>query len=298
MNIGLLVMMGAVAVSIGLLLFSSLAFKAFKRIDARRSPLHGKKLVHLPGQQLLERISDHEEQMQLAATCAYFAIPISVLAWATLQIDWSAVTFGWVETVFAVFALTLFAWEFRSYTRHWSKRAQARDGLVAERMTGVMLNRLIGPDCIVAHDLPCESFNIDHVVISSRGVYAVETKSFRKKKAPKEDAQYRVLYDGEVLRFPGWVDRKSIEQARDQAQWLNRYLGEALGRAIPVIPAVALPGWWIDKTDAAKNADVRVFTPMGKGADILLYGPELIDASTRTLVAQALALRYPVIADD
>lgn len=70
----------------------------------------------------------------------------------------------------------------------------------------------------------------------------------------------------------------------------------SLGREIPVIPAIALPGWWIDRTGESRRSDVRVFTPMGKGAGFLLAGQEVLD-STTMLVAQAIALRYPAVED-
>src|SRR3546814_8432580 len=107
-------------------------------------------------------------------------------------------------------------------------------------MTGQLLNRLIGPDCIVTHDLPCEGFNIDHIVIAPRAVYAVETKSFRKPRGSSNDSHYKVTFDGEALRFPDWGDDAPVIQARRQAKWLARYLSESLGRELPVIPAIAL----------------------------------------------------------
>src|SRR5690606_27994149 len=131
--------------------------------------------------------------------------------------------------------------------------------------------------------------------IAPRAVYAVETKSFRKPRSSADDSHYKVTFDGDALRFPDWRDDAPITQARRQAQWLARYLRESLGREILVIPAVAIPGWWIDRTEESKRSDVRVFTPMGKGADFLLSGQETLDGSTRTLVAQAIALRYPAI---
>lgn len=75
------------------------------------------------------------------------------------------------------------------------------------------------------------------------------------------------------------------------------YLRTALGREIPVSPALALPGWWIEKTEAGKQSDVRVFTPMGRGAEFLLKGRPRLDEPTRALVAQAIALRRPDISD-
>jgi hypothetical protein len=292
-----LMMIGAFLLSVVLMVGAILIFKAWRKRDARRSPLNGKKLANLPGQQLMARVNDHGDDLLGSAAVMYFSFPVMLFAWAIARVQWESVHFGVTEGIFLIGALGLFAFGFRGFTRHWDARQKARDGLVAEQMTGQLLNRLIGSDCIVAHDLPCDGFNIDHVVITPRAIYAVETKSFRKPRGSADDSHYKVMFDGEALRFPDWTDNGPIVQARRQGQWLARYLRESVGRDIPVIPAVALPGWWIEKTDAGKKSDVRVFTPMGRGADFLLAGQETLDAPTRSLAAQAIALRYPDISD-
>jgi hypothetical protein len=291
------VLIGAFVLSVVLLLASVLGLKAWRKRDARRSPLNGKKLANLPGQQLMARVTDHGDELIIATMLMYFAIPLMLCAWAINRVQWQSVRFGFNEGLFALTAVVVFLLALRSFIRHWDARNKARDGLVAEQMTGQLLNRLIGPNCIVAHDLPCDGFNIDHIVITPRAVYAVETKSFRKPRGSTDDSHYKVSFDGEALQFPDWSDNAPIVQARRQAQWLARYLRESLGRDIPVIPAVALPGWYIDRTEGSKQSDVRVFTPMGRGAEFLLRGQDTLDAPIRALVAQAIALRYPEIGE-
>lgn len=293
-----LVLIGIFALSIALMFLSIGALKLWRKRDARRSPLHGKKLANLPGQQLLKRVNDHGDDLLLASIAMYISFPIMLLAWTILRVRWNEVRFGFSEGLYLLAGIAVFAYNLWAFARHSKARDQARDGLVAEQMTGQLLNRLIGPKCIVAHDLPCEGFNIDHIVIAPRAVYAIETKSFRKPRGSSDDSHYKVTYDGEALRFPDWRDDGPIKQARRQAQWLARYLRESLGRDIPVIPAVALPGWWIDKTDEAKRSDVRVFTPMGRGGEFLLGGKETLDAPNRALIAQAIAVRYPEVGNE
>jgi len=294
---GNLLLIGAFVLSVVLMLVGILAFKYWRKRDARRSPLHGKKLANLPGQQLAVRMNDHGDNLTLAGIVMYLSFPGMLFAWAIVNVPWETANFRTVDWLFVIAAVGLFAFGMWRFMAHWDARAKARDGLIAEQMTGQLLNRLIGPNCIVAHDLPCEGFNIDHIVIAPRAVYAVETKSFRKPRGSSDDTHYKVTFDGEALRFPDWRAEAPVIQARRQAKWLARYLGESLGREIPVIPAIALPGWWIDRTDESKRSDVRVFTPMGKGADFLLAGQEVLDDSTRTLIAQAIALRYPAVED-
>lgn len=293
-----LVLIGVFALSVAMIFACVGALRLWRKRDARRSPLHGKKLANLPGQQLLKRINAHGDDLLLAGTAMYISFPFMLLAWAVLRVRWHEVRFGLSEAIFLLAAIAVFAFNLLIYARKSKARDQARDGLVAEQMTGQLLNRLIGPNCIVAHDLPCEGFNIDHIVIAPRAVYAVETKSFRKPRGSSDDSHYKVTYDGEALRFPDWHDDAPIKQARRQAQWLAGYLRESLGRPVPVIPAVALPGWWIDRTDESKRSDVRVFTPMGRGAEFLVGGKEVLDASNRALIAQAIAVRYPEVGDE
>lgn len=262
----------------------------------RRSPLQGRQLGHVPGQQLIERVAHHQDELTSGFFLMLFALPLMFMVWEAFRIDWQRLRFGVVEGMFVFGALALFLYGLRDYVRHYKAREQAKDGLLAERMTGMQLNRLAAQGCIVMHDLPCEGFNIDHVVIAPRGVYAVETKSFRKPKGSADDSHYKVGYNGKVLRFPDFIEKDAVAQAERQAQWLRRTLKEVLGDDSPVIPAVALPGWLIENSEEVwMTAPVKVFTPMGGGANFMAKDIARLDATQRALVAKALALRYPVI---
>lgn len=292
---GGLILGGSFAVSVLLFLLAAYLFKVFRRRGRKRSPLQRKKLANLPGQQLAKRIGDHSDEMLLSFVVAYFSLPLMLGAWAMARVRWESVRFGIYEGMFAATAAALFLSGFARFFKYAKARVRAEDGLIAEQMTGQHLNRLIGPNCIVAHDLPCDGFNIDHIVIGPRAVYAVETKSFRKHHVSEDDSHYKVTDDGTALQFPGWRETDAIAQAKRQAQWLARYLRDSLARDVPVLPAVALPGWYIVDTPAARNAEVRVFTPMGRGAQILVSGNEVLDGAMRALAAQAIAQRYPDI---
>ena len=293
--LGLLLMLGAMGVSTLLTVIAVILRRSWRRKDARRSPLHGKKLANLPGQQLTVRLSELNDDILSAGMLMYLSFPIMLFAWALSRTRWDSIQLHGTDWLFVIGAVSVFAFGLRNFVRHIDARNRVRDGLIAEQMTGQLLNRLIGPSCIVAHDLPCDGFNIDHIVIAPHAVYAVETKSFRKPRGSADDSHYKVTFDGHWLRFPSWRDDAPLVQAQRQAQWLAQYLRESLEQHIPVIPAVALPGWWIERTDAARQADVRVFTPMGRGAEFMVAGKEALDASTRALIAKAIALRYPQI---
>ena len=272
-----------------------LVFKGLRKLRQRRSPLHGKQIGHVPGQQLLDRIDDADRDAGIAYDLMIIGLPMLFLIWATYQVDWSRVQFGVVELIFLTAWPLWLGYGFWKYRRHTLRKEQARDGLLAERVTGMQLNRLLAHGCIVMHDLPCGDFNIDHVVIAPRGVYAVETKSYRKPRDKSLRDAAKLTFDGEALRFSDFVTRQPLEQARRQATFLANLLRESLGEQISVSPAVALPGWYIEKTPAGKSSDVFVFTPMGRGYEWFTYGEETLSQGQRTLIAKALAIRYPAV---
>ena len=273
-------------------------FRWLRSRRLRRLPLHERKIGHLPGQQLLERISKHDEEISLGIDMMLLALPILFMIWASFWIDWSHVRVGIVEAIFAAAWPLFFGYGFYKYQRHYRLREQARDGLVAERVTGMQLNRLVAKGCIVLHDIPAEVGNIDHVVIAPQGVFAVETKSFRKprKNSARQEAAHRVEFDGQSLRFPDFANTEAVDQAQRGAEWVARYLREVLATDIPVFAALALPGWYIVRTQESRRAAVRVFTPMGRGADFFANPSDRLDTERRSLIAQALAVRYPQLA--
>lgn len=289
------------ATSVLLVLIVLLSFKLWHKARRRRSPLGGRTSPgHLPGQQLLERIRHHDEEVGRATFLAMLALPIMYMVWASFRVPWDRFRWGTSEWVFVVGVLVMFAWGVFDYIRHYKKREQANDGWLAEQVTGQQLNRLVALGCQVLHDLPTEAGNIDHVVIAPRAVYAVETKSFRKPRGVTDDPMHpghKVIYDGKGLRFPDFATAKPIEQASRQAQWLRRTLRDALGRDVTVVPALALPGWWVDRTEESKRSEVVVFSPMKRGCEFLATHSDRMDDALRRLVAQTLAARYPLIED-
>ena len=284
--------------SASLALALGFSYRALKKRRARRSPLASRQIGHVPGQQLVERISDHDTEILTSVMLMYMALPMMFMVWAGMRIDWDAVQWGFFEWLSAIAAGAMFAYGFRTYIRHMDKRERARDGLLAERVTGMQLNRLIGQGCLVMHDLPADGFNIDHVVVAPRGVYAVEAKSFRKPRDASDDRSdpsHHVRFDGKKLCFPDFNTAAPIDQAQRQAQWLQRYLREALGMEIPVTPAVALPGWFVVPNEQIwRSASVKVFTPMGEGANFMAKDVARLDSATRNLIVTALAQRFPV----
>ena len=286
--------------SAALCIVIGLSFKTLRKRLQRRSPLADRKIGNVPGQQLVERIREHEGEVMSGIMLMYMSFPILFMLWAGQKVDWQAQRFGISELIYVIGALLFFGFGLREYVKHFRARERAQDGLLAERVTGMQLNRLMAQGCIVMHDVPSDTGNIDHVVIAPRGVYAVETKSFRK---PRDTGELRnqpghqVNFDGRALRFPDFTTSKPIEQAMRHADWLRRYLRETIKEDIPVIAAVALPGWFVVQTDEVwRSTALKVFSPFGEGANFMAKEIVRIEPEYRSLISKAIALRFPVAA--
>jgi len=284
--------------SAALTLAIGLSFKALRRRFLRRSPLAEKKVGHIPGQQLVERITHHDGEVMGAIMLMYMSFPLMFMLWAGQKIDWDAQRVSTEEWIYVFGALLVFGYGLRSYFKHFIEREAARDGMLAERVTGMQLNRLVAQGCVVMHDVPSDTGNIDHVVIAPRGVYAVETKSFRKPRDASQERNavgHQVSFDGGLLRFPDFATRKPIEQSLQHADWLRRHLRETIKQDVPVIAAVALPGWFVVQDEEVwRTSSVKVFPPLGDGANFMAKDIVRISPEQRSLIATALAQRFPL----
>ena len=64
----------------------------------------------------------------------------------------------------------------RGIRRRATSLRLGRDG---ERQVGAMLEELRGNGCTVIHAVACDGFNLDHVVISTRGHFCIESNTLR-----------------------------------------------------------------------------------------------------------------------
>ncbi|MEP1382247.1 MAG: nuclease-related domain-containing protein [Paraglaciecola sp.] len=133
--------------------------------------------------------------------------------------------------------------------RTTKSRNNLRLGLEAEWFVSSELHNIEATGYKVFHDIQCEKFNIDHLVVGPNGVFAIETKGKRKptnsKTTAKKSQEHVVNVKGKILEFPNYTDTNIIEQATRQAKWATNWLTEATGEKIAVCPVVTIPGWFV-----------------------------------------------------
>lgn len=96
----------------------------------------------------------------------------------------------------------------------------------------------------IFHDIQADGFNIDHLVVGSNGIFAIETKGRHKR--IKDDTNYKVKFENNHLAFPSWFESKPLEQAQSQANWVNKWLYESTGFNTLVLPVLCFPGWFVE----------------------------------------------------
>jgi len=220
----------------------------------RRSPLT-QQLLRNPGESLRRKIDELNDKVT-DCILATMIVPLSVCVTFLLQVHANPKVTWFILMSYIIFGLLFAVYMVRKMVGIFNERNDYRLGLDAELAVGQELNQLMACGCRIYHDFPADNFNIDHVVVGPGGVYAVETKGRAKPDQGRGTIDAKVSYDGDRLNFPDWQETKPLEQAKRQAVWLSKWLSSAVGYSVSTIPALALPGWFVERT---KTGEVVIF---------------------------------------
>lgn len=216
------------------------------------------RLLRPPGESLRIKIEDLGDTLIQRLFYSFIACAlIGIGVWLTylhLLLGSTFITIGLV--IFTYFAISL--WNLGSYIR------DCRLGFLGERAVGEELNQLLGNGWKVFHDVEFHDnpgqkpFNVDHVVVGTGGVFAIETKTRRKKvKRNQNDPKNEVIFNGTTLTYPWGAERFGIDQAKQRAAYLAGWLKKQMGEEISVQPVLALPGWSVQRKG---KSDLRVIS--------------------------------------
>lgn len=126
-----------------------------------------------------------------------------------------------------------------------------RLGSRGEKVVGQMLEELRTKGYSVFHDIPGDGFNVDHVLIGSGGVFAIETKTLRKPAKGNPE----ISCDGNQIIVPGVrLDRDPLVQAKASADHIRDIIQRATSSRVQVRPVVVFWGWWVKRTPPAVEA--------------------------------------------
>lgn len=201
-----------------------------------KNPLKNKAL-HLPGQSLDDKLRDYMTEFFIQY------LMIIVVMFILIASEWIHFYFPTKSdpmfiTILGAAIIIFSIYKIKNKIPEVLNVRQGRDG---ERVVGQQLEQLRSTGCLIFHDVIGPDFNIDHVVISSQGIYTIETKTWSKKNSKSE-----IKFDGHNLIVNGHPTNDPMIQSESEAKWLKNLLKESTGKEFKVQPVIVFPGWFID----------------------------------------------------
>jgi hypothetical protein len=244
---------------------------------ARRSPLKAPPL-RTPGQSVDEEMQKLvEDKVMGYVFAAALALIVAVTEWLGQLVH--APRQPILFTALAFIAGGVATWKVMEIRHRVRRLRLGRDG---ERAVGQFLEGLRVEGAQVFHDVPAEGFNLDHVVISSHGIYSVETKTLT-----KPSPRSTVVVSSDALLVGGRrLDRDPIRQVVASARWLEQLLEISTGKRFAVRGVVLFPGWFVEQRATA--GPVWVLEPKALPA-FIAHEPETLPVTDVALVAYHLS---------
>ena len=219
----------------------------------KKSPLKDKPLRYV-GQSLDERVDKliNEDVLPYILT-SFFMLLAAALEWwhYLINIEPFPRTMTLVAVIFTIYSV---------YKVHINRKKikSTKLGRDGERAVGQYLDDLREKGYRLFHDVLGENFNLDHVIISTKGVYVIETKTYSKPLNGKPT----IRFDGEklVLREYGTLTGP-ITQVNAASNWLENLLLQTTGKKFSIKPVILFPGWYVESTDKGRKSSVWVLNP-------------------------------------
>jgi hypothetical protein len=219
----------------------------------KKSPIKDKPLRY-PGQSLDEQIHQlvNEEALPYIIG-AFFMFCFAGYEWWRyfMNPQPSPITISLFAIVLAIFS----AIKVRNIFRKVKAYKLGREG---ERVVGQYLESVRENGSRIFHDLLGDNFNIDHVIISTKGIFVIETKTYSK---PSKGIS-KILFDGETLNIQELGRQtKPIIQVKTAARWIKEILLETTGKEFQVKPVILFPGWYVESSIQANKSEIWVLNP-------------------------------------
>jgi len=241
------------------------------------------RMLRPPGHSLSKKldatISAFMDRLGLASLCSALGAMAFVITLRVIGLDASWWTFA-LLILPTVALCSIAGWLTWRTLQLVQQIRRLRLGLRGERIVGEVLNNL-GAGYRAFHDFPGgEDWNIDHVVIGPGGVFAIETKTRRRKLIPSRTTAHKVRVEGDRIAYAHTFDDDSVPQAQRNAHDLSAHLSRAVGRHVPVEPIVVLPGYFVERD---RNGAAQVMNPKHLAEHLRRLHPRLTTKEVDTL---------------
>lgn len=111
------------------------------------------------------------------------------------------------------------------------------------------LTRLSAIGYRVYDNFPARRSTIDHIAVGPNGVFTIGTKARKAPEGGKAAPGTLMIYDGQIMASPIWVEAGPVDQAQRHAKWLSAWLRRGIGQVVDVYPLLTLPGWLTNRNE-------------------------------------------------
>lgn len=128
------------------------------------------------------------------------------------------------------------------FVKHYRKLKNLKLGRNGERAVGQYLESYREFGCKIFHDIKGDSFNVDHVLISDKGIFVIETKTYSK----PEKGDAKIDFDGQRILVNGKESQTDIiVQVTAATSYIKKVLKDSTGKDFEPFPVVLFPGWFV-----------------------------------------------------
>jgi len=222
------------------------------------SPLKERPL-HVAGQSLDEQIQNYiSEDVSMLLLIPALLIVMTTTAWLTLAFP--SKYFPIVVTIITLLAIIYCVNRLIILRKKIKSFVLGRKG---ERIVAEIFDNFRSQGVVIFHDIVAENFNIDHVILTTHGIFTVETKTFSK--PPKGEITYK---DEKIIAGNRNTGNEIILQAESQTKWLKSMLKDSTGRDYPVMPVIVFPGWFVQPMPENLKKRIWILNPDALGSFI------------------------------
>lgn len=245
------------------------------KTDNTKSPLKDTYLRR-PGQSEDEEIARLQERFLLYLIILGLFAMVELVVWISYY--YKAVPNPIIVTGLFLIVLIYCMFKISQMRKQLKQLVLGRDG---EREVAEYLDNLTRRGCYVFHDIRGPNFNIDHVIISTYGIFAIETKAYSK----PATGETSISFDGQAVKLINKsLDSGPVQQALNNALWLRNEIRENIvGRLFDVTGIVVFPGWFIPK-EQMKGKGIWVMNEKWLESSITQLEPVLTPAEVQTVV--------------
>jgi len=218
---------------------------------SKKNPIDYDILLHSPGQSLDEKLNKIHDEMVIKVLKSVFFVWSIVILVVVFKLPIYYEILGFVLfIIYVIWLLSKNIAKIRSYKlgRDGERSVAQYLSVVARQLSKENTNMHIYHDLVNEK----EKFNIDHVVVSKKGIFIFETKTYSKTK----NITNKITSNGKELLKNGQKITSNIPlQVKGQVKWLQSEILQITGKKYEIIPTVAFVGWFVD---AKKIDDIYI----------------------------------------